>query len=186
MADQLSRARTDLATLEAKIAFLETERQKAIRAAEELRIFIRLFEVYSAEDASSSGPIPIVSGGFTRPERVAIIAAEMIEASKRRVGVSDITTRAEAAGLRIPGKDEAGKRNYVSGILSRDNRFHGIRRRGWWLRSLGVCPGDPPSENTEAADPYPEVEELAASAEPRLDQRGNGSEPVNPWPGGGT
>ena len=82
-------------------------------------------------------------------------------------------------GVEIAGKN---KRNTLSAILSHSPRFRSHGRYGWTLADDET---DSASQNTEAADPLPK-DASAASAEPRLDQRGNGSWPVNPWSGGGT
>jgi hypothetical protein len=192
MSDPIARARDDLARLEQKIAFHDAEREKAAKAAEEIRTFIRLSENYGMISTSHRS-VPskgAPASGPTKSERISQIAEELIRADNRRVGVSKILAVAEAEGVSIGSPTEAGRRNYISNILSRNPNFHGIRHRGWWLVSLGHCPDDPPEalgpQNTETADLDLGGADSAASAEPRPTSEGDPVRPVNPWSGGGT
>jgi hypothetical protein len=195
VANALERAKRDLAQLEDQVAVHmaaisrhQTDMEKATRAADEVRTFIRLFELYSEDDAGTIVEESAKSlAGFSNAERVARIAEEEIRRSGgHRVPTETIYQAAVKAGIPIGGKDDAAKRNQVSGILSRNIRFNGIRRRGWWLNALGPCPDNRP-QNTEAADhDLPGDVESAASAEPRPTSEGTEVRSVNPWPGGGT
>jgi hypothetical protein len=192
VSDPLGRARGDLSSLEDQIALHddairrhEAEKQTAIKAADEVRSFIRLYEFYN-QDVSGTVIDSTAKAGFTMAERISRVAEEEIRGAGHRVPLETICRAVVSAGIPVGGRDNAAKRNNVSGILSRNPRFHGLRHRGWWLRSLGQCPDDPPPQNTEAAD-IQSQEQPAASAEPR--PTGEGAEPVrpvNPWPGGGT
>jgi hypothetical protein len=193
VSDPLGRAKSDLASLEGQIALHddaihrhETEKQTAIRAADEVRTFIRLFERYSLGDTQSVIDATAKSvTGFSMADRIARVAEEEIRNARHRVSLETICRAALSAGIPIGGKDEAAKRNNVSGSLSRNPRFHGVRHRGWWLTTLGPCPDDPP-QNTEAAD-IRSQDPSAASVEPRPTSEGaEPVRPVNPWPGGGT
>jgi hypothetical protein len=191
VSDPLGRAKSELANLEGQIALHddaihrhEAEKQTAIKAADEVRTFIRLFERYSLDDSRSViDATPRIVSGFSMADRIARVAEEEIRSAQHRVSLEIICRAALAAGIPIGGKDEAAKRNNVSGSLSRNPRFHGVRHRGWWLTTLGPCPDDPPPQNTEAAD-IRFQDTSTASAEPR--PTSEGAEPVRPWPGGGT
>lgn len=190
----LDRAKADLALLEDQIALHddairrhESGKNMALKAAEEVRSFIRLYERYAASDPGTIfNETAKTVKEFTLAERVSRIADQQIRATMRRVPTESIYRAVLTSGIHLGGKDENARRNQISGILSRDNRFHGVRRRGWWINSLGACPDDPPlSENAEAADP-PSMDLSAASAEPRPTSEGEPVRPVDPRPGGGT
>lgn len=157
MTDPLARARRDLAQLEDQIAVHseaiqqhQAERERAVKAADEVRVFIRLFGLYSEDDARTIVETTAKTlSGFSIAERVTRLAEELIRSAGRRVPTETIYQHAMAAGIPIGGKDEAAKRNNLSGILSRDARFHGVRRRGWWLITLGRRAPDDPIHETD-------------------------------------
>jgi hypothetical protein len=194
MSGPLERAKEDLAKLREQmsqhdeaIRYLEAEKLRAERSIEEVSTFIRLYDRYSDNDGKGISAERAKSvDSFSIKERIFRIAEEDIKRAGHRVPFENIFRSVINAGISLGGKDDAAKRNNVSGVLSRDERLHGLRHKGWWLRMLGPCPDDADVERTETAD-LDLDDSPAASAEPRHDQWGNGtSEPVNPWPEGGT
>jgi len=188
MPDFLAIAQADLKKIEDRVAAMDSERNRAMKEAEDLRTAIRVYQDYTTGAVPLVGTLPRLKsagGSATKSDLVSKIAEGLIRARGGRVKVPAILMAAEAAGVRIGGQTETAKRNYISGILSRSEQFGGIRHRGWWMPSLGPCPDDPPRK-TEAADPSL-AGASAASAEPRPTSEGTEPvRPVNPWPGGGT
>ena len=175
MSDPLDRAKNDLAGLEDQIGVHdnairrhESEKQKAIKAADEVRTFIRLFELYSLADTRSViEETAKTVGGVRIADRVAQIAEDQIRSVGHRIATESVCRAALLVGIPIGGKDDAAKRNNVSGILSRDGRFHGMQHHGWWLKALGPCPDDP-SDNKDAGAELPVAQRqraLKAAAE---------------------
>jgi hypothetical protein len=190
MNEPLERAKRDLALLEDQIAGHddairrhEADKALAVKTMEEVRTFIRLFDLYSLNDATIVLEATAKSiSGLSNTERVTRLAEEEIRRTLHRVKTDTVYQAAMADGVPIGGKDDDAKRNNVSGMLSRDHRFNGVRRRGWWLNALGPCPDDPP-ENTETADHDLEGTESAASAEPRPTSERGPSEARGPVAG---
>jgi hypothetical protein len=120
------------------------------------------------------------TGRRASPARQAIIdmAVEIIRQRSLLqhgpLSTSDLLAMLEQRQVIVAGKNP---RNNLSAILSASKKFEPHGRAGWTL--VATAP-----ENTETAD-LPSQDTSAVSAEPRLTSEGT-SEPVNPWPGGGT
>lgn len=180
-----------LPALDAEIAQLRAELAADPRLLK-LKELERVRKLYSDDSGQSvTMAAPSSKGGMgrtpsARTARVLEVSEVFLRNRNKGILGRPIPTHTQAIldyvqqqpGVEIIGKN---RRNSLSALLSHSPRFRSHGRYGWTLTENET---DSASQNTETAD-TPAWDASAASAEPRPDQRGNGSTPVNPWPGGG-
>jgi len=127
-----TRAFNDLKKVEVSIARLEEQLRRAHEEKKKLEHFLEMIDRYASDSASeNSSSVPLKSK--RKSERLREIAIEFIGNKQRPTPTHEILNYILSLGETVEAREPA---SYISSVLSRDDRFQNVNRKGWILCNM--------------------------------------------------